>query len=149
MCLLLGALSGCGRTEDMPPAQSSAGPISIRAARIPESPGGERLAVYAEIENQGPDDALVAVRSDVSATGSLHVMEMAGGMMTMRATTSLPLPAGEVVSLRTGSAHGMLEGLARVPLPGESVSVTFVFASGTELVVSVPVVSLADIVGGP
>ena len=52
------------------------------------------------------------------------------------------------MTLRTGDVHGMLEELLRVPEAGEVVDVTFVFASGTEVLVRVPVVPLSEIVGG-
>lgn len=133
---------------DWPNASIVVASISITNARIPESPTGERLAVYAEIENRGKDDTLVSIRAGIADEGSLHQMEMSEGMMTMRPTPSLDLPAGTTLSLRTGGAHGMLEGLREVPEAGDLVDVTFVFESGTEVLVSVPVVSLADLVNG-
>lgn len=150
---LLGAVSAtilvsaCSPDESTPEARIAVAPIQIRGALIPESPAGGRLAVYAEIENRGGDDALVALSSPIAGEGSVHLMEMSGGMMTMRPTPALDIPAGRTVTLETGAAHGMLEGLLRVPDAGEVVEVTFIFASGTEVRVSVPVVPLSELVG--
>jgi copper(I)-binding protein len=142
------ALTACERVGPNPNASIVVASISITDARIPESPTGERLAVYAEIENSGRDDTLIALRADIAEAGSLHLMEMSEGMMTMRPTLSLDLPAGKTLSLRTGGAHGMLEGLSEIPEAGAVVEVTFVFESGTEVLVPVPVVSLSDLVNG-
>ena len=150
---LLGTLSAtvlvtaCSPDESTPEARIAVAPIQIRGALIPESPAGGRLAVYAEIENRGVDDALVELTSPIAEDGSVHLMEMSDGMMTMKPTPALDIPAGRTVTLETGAAHGMLEGLVRVPAAGEVVEVTFIFASGTEVLVPVPVVPLSELVG--
>lgn len=174
--LLLVGLGACGAETDAPgstPGQSSVDPpassredssspdpgaigsapmteghLTIRSAVIPEPTGGSRIAVYAEIDNDGPTDTLLGIASAVAARGSLHEMVEEGGMVTMQPSGALPVPAGGTLSLRSGARHGMLEGLSRNPAAGDTVSVTFVFASGGEVVVPVPVVPLTSLTEG-
>ncbi len=60
------------------------------------------------------------------------------GMMDMRRITNLSIPAGGETQLKPGAKHLMLMG-PREPLTrGQKVSLTFVFQSGKEQMVSVP-----------
>lgn len=123
-----------------------AGPITIRGARIPENAASLSLALYAEVENRGPDDALVGIESDVAEVGLLHVVETRNGLASMRSTSEIPVPEGGTVALRSGQQHGMFSELLDVLRAGDTVDVEFIFASGARIVVQVPVVPLSDMI---
>jgi protein SCO1/2 len=125
-----------------------AGPLTVRDARIPANPRARSLALYAEIENAGEDDALVGFQTDIAEVGIVHVVEERNGLASMRTATELSLPGGASVSLRSGEQHGMLMELLDIPAEGDTVEVIFLFASGAEITVQVPVVSLASMVPG-
>jgi copper(I)-binding protein len=117
----------------------------VQSARVAQSANGETMAVYASIENGGPADALTGLRPALEAIASLHEMEHADGMMTMRETARIEIPPGSTVELRPGGFHAMIEDAAVLPQPGDTIGLTFVFASGTEILVSAPVLSFADL----
>jgi copper(I)-binding protein len=126
---------------------SEDGGIVITDVRVGESVNGVTSGVYARVENAGLDDALIGLSSPASERGSLHLMVSEGGMTTMRPTPSFDLPAAGTLELRPGGRHGMLEGLV-VPLaPGDTVEITFTFASGTGATVRAPVLSLLELRG--
>jgi protein SCO1/2 len=116
--------------------------------RVAESVNGRTMAVYARIENPGESDALVAIRPGIEAAGSLHEMAGEGGMSAMRAIERIDVDRGATLELRPGGLHGMLEDMDPVPAVGDTVSLTFVFASGREVSVSAPVLPLVEIAGG-
>ena len=138
VALLAVLLAGCSTSTDE---------LAVLDAAIGASANGVTAGVYARIENRGPADALTGLASPAAERASLHVMEASGGMTTMKPTPSFEIPAGATVELRPGARHGMLEGLTRTLRVGDSVSVTFVFASGRELTVRAPVRSLLDLRG--
>lgn len=71
--------------------------------------------------------SLTGFRSAAAKDSELHEMAMdAGGVMRMRPVDSLPLPAGQTVSLRPGASghHLMLMGLKRQLKEGDKVVLT-------------------------
>ncbi len=146
-------LAACTPAGDAPAAgdpalASEAASPAVRDVRVAESVNGVSLPVYAILDGGSTDDALVALRPAFDAIGSLHRMEQGGGMMTMRPTERGDVPAGDAVELRPGVVHGMLEELEAVPAVGDTLTLTFVFASGIEVEVRAPVLALAEIAGG-
>ncbi len=86
---------------------------------------------------------LVAVSTPVAGVAEIHEMKMDGGVMTMRATPALELPANQAVELKPGGYHLMLMDL-KAPLPKDgslALTLTFRDAKGTESkqLVNVPV----------
>ena len=160
-CLAALAMSACGssdarerRATDGPAEEAvlaggrpvTVGALTVRSARILEAAAGARTSVYAEVQNDGPADHLTSIRSDDAAAGSLHVMRHEDGYMAMEPADSLEVPAEGDLVLEPGGIHGMLEGLGRPLVPGDSVRIVFGFASGTTIDVVVPVLSLRDLV---
>ena len=91
-----------------------------------------------------PEDmVLVGVKSQAHDKAELHEMVMTEGMMNMRRITSLSIPAGGETQLRPGAKHLMLMGSRKPLARGQKVSITFVFQSGKEQTVTVPVM-IAD-----
>jgi hypothetical protein len=89
------------------------------------------------------DSKLVGGSSPAAEKVEVHEMKMEGDVMKMRAIASLPLPAGQAVSLKPGSYHVMLIGLKK-PLPdGSTVPVKLVVEDAqnkqTTIDVKVPV----------
>jgi copper(I)-binding protein len=88
-------------------------------------PGQQATGMFASL-TATQDSKLVGGSSPVAGTVEVHEMKMEGDVMKMRAIASLPLPAGQAVSLKPGSYHIMLMGLKK-PLPdGSSVPVKLV-----------------------
>jgi copper(I)-binding protein len=81
-------------------------------------PGQQATGMFANI-TATQDSKLVGGSSPVAGTVEVHEMKMEGDVMKMRAIASLPLPAGQAVSLKPGSYHVMLMGLNK-PLPDGS-----------------------------
>ena len=69
---------------------------------------------------------LVGVASPVAGSSELHEMAMDGDVMRMRPVSSVALPAGKTVSLRTGPGHQhlMLMDLKRPLKEGDEVRLT-------------------------
>lgn len=69
---------------------------------------------------------LTGFSTAAAADSELHEMAMDGGVMRMRAVPSLPLPAGQTVSLRPGMGghHLMLMDLKQQLKEGDEVTVT-------------------------
>ena len=105
-------------------------------------PGQQATGMFANL-TATQDSKLVGGSSPVAGAVEVHEMKMEGDVMKMRAIASLPLPAGQAVSLKPGSYHIMLMGLKK-PLPdGSSVPVKLVVEDAqknqTSIDVKVPV----------
>jgi copper(I)-binding protein len=84
-------------------------------------------ATGAFMQLQSVQDArLVAVQSPVAGVVEVHEMAMDGGIMKMRAVSSLALPAGQGVELKPGGLHIMLMDLKGQVREGDAVPVTLV-----------------------
>lgn len=97
------------------------------------------------------DSKLVGGSSPAAETVEVHEMKMEGDVMKMRAIASLPLPAGQAVSLKPGSYHLMMLGLKK-PLPdGSTVPVKLVVEDAqnkqTTIDVKVPVKKSGPVAG--
>ncbi|MBW2585859.1 MAG: copper chaperone PCu(A)C [Deltaproteobacteria bacterium] len=115
--------------------------LIIKDAWIREAhPEAKVNAGYMTLHNAGSEDmVLVGVKSQAHDKAELHEMVMTEGMMNMRRITSLSIPAGGETRLRPGAKHLMLIGPRKPLSRGQKVSITFVFQSGKEQTVTVPV----------
>jgi periplasmic copper chaperone A len=86
---------------------------------------------------------LVGVASPVAGTAEIHEMKMENDVMKMRAITSLDLPAGKAVEIKSGGYHLMLMDLNQTLKYGATVPVTLTFADAqgkqTKQTVQMPV----------
>lgn len=83
---------------------------------------------FVTIANEGDDDRLVSVASNVSEKTELHEMAVTDGVMKMRPLTDgIAIPAGETVALKPGGLHVMFIGLNSPLKQGEAVPVTLTF----------------------
>ena len=88
-------------------------------------PGQQATGMFATLTAQ-QDSKLVGGSSPAAGTVEVHEMKMEGDVMKMRAIASLPLPAGQAVSLKPGSYHIMLMGLKKPLTDGASVPLKLV-----------------------
>lgn len=97
---------------------------------------GKNTAVYLEMENTLPKgDSLTGVRSEAAERTELHESVMEGETMRMRPMIGVALPSGGRIVFRPMGPHVMLLRLRDPLVPGDTVEVTFDFASGRSLVV--------------
>ncbi|HVQ08423.1 MAG TPA: copper chaperone PCu(A)C [Allosphingosinicella sp.] len=120
---------------------------SIRAVAVIDpvvaaAPAGADAALYLVIRNSsGTEDRLVGVSCDCAERIEIHNMvgEGAGGRMDVEPSLAMP-PSRLVEVAPGGSRHLMLIGLRRPLVAGQTVSLTFRFASGGHDTRAVPVV---------
>ena len=137
----LAALVGCRPA----PTVYHLGEITISHVVSPEPQRGGPGGAYFTIINGGPDDTLVGVTSPDADTVMMHESETSGGMMQMKMTAAVPIPAGDTVRFAPGQRHVMLTGLHRTLLPGDSLPLTLTFRGAGTVVVSARVVAYADL----
>jgi periplasmic copper chaperone A len=86
---------------------------------------------------------LIGVASPVAGVAEIHEMKMENDVMKMRSITSLDLPAGKAVEIKSGGYHLMLMDLNQTLKYGAAVPVTLTFADAqgkqTKQTVQIPV----------
>jgi periplasmic copper chaperone A len=86
------------------------------------------------LKNTGKtDDALIAIKADVSKTVELHTHIMEGGVARMRAVPKIPVAAGGSTELKPGSFHVMFIDLKAPLKPGTKIPATLVFEKAGEV----------------
>lgn len=85
-------------------------PLQFRSTLIPEAPPGARsMAAYMTIVNNSDHERVIAnVTSDEFAEVQIHRSVIEDGVATMKPLDSLPVPAGDSVTLKPGGIHLML-----------------------------------------
>ena len=78
-------------------------------------------------------DALVAVETAGAREVQIHLTRMSGGMASMQAVTSVPVPAKGAVTFAPGGYHLMFMGLTRPLKVGDALPATLVFSSGAKV----------------
>jgi copper(I)-binding protein len=116
-----------------------AAPIVIENARSPAPPPGAAVAaVYLDVESRR-DDVLVAVQTPLAQRAEMHTTIMDDGMMLMRPSPTVALPAGETVQFAPGALHIMLSDLREQPAAGSSFPLMLTFQRAGEVEVQVRV----------
>ncbi|MEO5809284.1 MAG: copper chaperone PCu(A)C [Sphingomicrobium sp.] len=129
-------LSGCPSRSAAPDLRLSDGWARATA------PGQSSGAAYLTIDNRGErDDRLVTVATTRAATATIHQSTAAGGIMRMRMLATLPVAAGERLTLSPGGTHIMLAPLTAPLKPGETLELTMRFEHGGERRIPVTVVA--------
>jgi copper(I)-binding protein len=155
---LLALLVGCGGSSGPPAvpsagpsasaatvtgADSSAGAIQIRAARIPQPASPDVAAAYLTIINTGASpDALVRASTPAAASVSLHETTESSGVERMVPLSTIPVPAHGTVAMTAGEMHLMLMNPPAALRAGDTVTLTLVFQHAGTVSVAVPVVPL-------
>ena len=111
-------------------------------ATLPHAPVG---GAFLTITNTGTTpDTLVSVTSPAADVGQLHEMSMQGDVMKMRELPDgIPLPPGETVTLAPSGYHIMFMGLKQPFVEGQTVKVTFTFATAGSVDLDLPVLGTA------
>ncbi len=99
-------------------------------------------AAFMTLMNKGNDTAIVAARSAVAGVVELHTHREENGVMRMRQVDRIDLPAGEMVALKPGGLHVMLIDLKQALEVGSEISVTLIYADGSETSLKMPVVNV-------
>jgi copper(I)-binding protein len=117
--------------------------ISITDARAFETaPSAMAGGGFLTITNTGSsDDALIAVLADFPRV-ELHTTEFENDIARMVHVDTIPVPAGQTVTLEPGGLHVMFMGLQGNPLnAGESIAATLVFEQAGEMPVSFVIIA--------
>lgn len=88
-------------------------------------PGQTVASAYMEITAQ-EGARLIAVRSPISPSVQIHLMQMDGDIMRMREVPSLDLPKNNAISLQPGGYHIMLTKLKKPITAGDKIPLTLV-----------------------
>lgn len=98
-------------------------------------------AAFMVIENAGPDDRLIGVRSDVAEKTELHTHKEddMGVMRMLHVEEGFALPAGGHIMMARGGHHVMFLGLTRPLQDGDTVQLTLEFEKEGDVAVTVPV----------
>jgi len=127
---LVTSLGAAGATADIEV-------VNVRAREAP--PGARTAAIYLTVENRGAAaDRLLSARSPRGAV-EIHAMRMDGGVMRMRATADVPVPARGRVELAPGGLHLMLVDPAPPLKAGERVPLRLAFERAGSVDVQVAV----------
>ncbi len=101
--------------------------------------GGGVSAAYLHLINLGEPDRLISAATDAAGLVEIHEMLMSDGVMRMNPIDGIDLPTNESVVLEPGGLHIMLMDLQRPLVPGEALTLTLTFESGTTLTIAVPI----------
>jgi len=115
--------------------------VSVSNAWAAPTPAGVAVSAgYLTLTNPAAAaDALIGATSPRAGRVEVHEINAEGAVMRMRATPRLEIAPGSTVTLEPGGAHLMFYDVATPFAEGETIPVTLMFASGTEVAVDLPV----------
>jgi copper(I)-binding protein len=132
------AIAGCQQ------AAGSVGQIRVGSAAVPVPASGGNTSAYLVIQNLGPADRLIAVRTSdggrVTFRGPAH-----GGPARMRTVPDIAVPSGATVRLNPDSVHLSITGAGPMK-GGTQITLTLVFAKAGKI--SVPALVTNPQTGG-
>ncbi len=106
----------------------------------PTLKGTSTGAVYLMLTNNGTaGDRLLGVSTPVAERAEVHEDVTMNGMMSMKPTPELALPAGATTAIEPGHYHVMLMGMKKALAAGEKFPITLTFATAPPIEVSVSV----------
>lgn len=138
------SLAACDPSEPAkaPAAQTPTATAAVSAtdAWCRPSPNGAKAGGCYVTLTAATDDKLTDGSTPRAGSLQVHEMKTENGMMKMaELTAGLPLPAGQAVALAPGGNHLMLIGLTAPLVDGETVPLTFQFASAPTITVQAQV----------
>jgi len=123
--------AGAVDTDAVATSATVSGGINIVEPWARPADAGKNTAVYVRLENALPEgDSLTGVRSAAAERAELHASVLEGETMRMRPVVGIALPSGGRLELRPMGTHVMLLRLRDPLVPGDTVQITFDFASG-------------------
>jgi len=103
-------------------------------------PTQTNTAAYVTVTNPGKAAIVItAASTGLAQQVQIHRTREIEGYMRMEQLQNLPVAPGESVQLAPGGTHLMLLGLARMPMPGETVRFCLELATGEEVCTDAPV----------
>ena len=103
-----------------------ANPVVVSKAWVRPTVAGQAVAAaYMDITAR-ESARLIAVRSPISPSVQIHLMQMDGDIMRMREVPSLDLPKNRAVSLKPGGYHLMLMKLKKPIQAGDKIPLTLI-----------------------
>ena len=138
------SLAACNPSEPAkaPAAETPTATAAVTAtdAWCRPSPNGAKAGGCYVTLTAATDDRLMGGSTPRAGSLQVHEMKTENGMMKMaELTAGLPLPAGQAVALAPGGNHLMLIGLTAPLVAGETVPLTFQFASAPAITVQAQV----------
>lgn len=138
------SLTACNPSEPAkaPAAETPTATAAVTAtdAWCRPSPNGAKAGGCYVTLTAATDDRLTGGSTPRAGSLQVHEMKTENGMMKMaELTAGLPLPAGQAVALAPGGNHLMLIGLTAPLVAGETVPLTFQFASAPAITVQAQV----------
>jgi copper(I)-binding protein len=122
-----------------PSALAQGAGVEVKNAWARATPSGAQTgAAYMTLQSSA-GDRLTGASTPTAQVAQLHTMSMEGGVMKMRQVDGIDLPAGQSVTLKPGSYHIMLTGLAQPLKTGQSFPLTLTFAKAASQTVNVTV----------
>ncbi len=106
------------------------------------APGTSVGAAYFSIVNSGAADVLTTIETPLAKRVEMHSVTMVGGMMQMRQTSSLAIPARGRAVFEPGTLHAMLIDLAKPLAAGDRVPLTLTFRDAGKVRVDAVVIGL-------
>ena len=130
--------------------QPRADTIEVSSVYVVGGVAGAPAALYATIANPtNSPDTLVALTTPIADRADLHTQmqhgEGLGAMVMMAPVAAIPIPSGDTVRLSPGGRHGMLSGLHRPIVPGDTVDVELVFRTAGAVAARAAVVRYGDL----
>lgn len=119
------SLSACQKREPIQKVTN----VWIRLGAVETAPA----AAYFNVYGGKTADRLLQVSSEVNTKTELHESMTMGDMASMKPTGPVDIPAGGKIEFKPGGRHAMLFGMNPAIKPGNTVRLTFTFASGTEI----------------
>lgn len=138
------SLAACNPSEPAkaPAAETPTATAAVTAtdAWCRPSPNGAKAGGCYVTLTAATDDRLMGGSTPRAGSLQVHEMKTENGMMKMaELTAGLPLPADQAVALAPGGNHLMLIGLTAPLVAGETVPLTFQFASAPAITVQAQV----------
>jgi periplasmic copper chaperone A len=139
LLLLLCALSPFACAQHHPEFKVAELKVS-HAYTYASPPGAQVGAAFFTLSNGGKGpDKLISAQSAVAGKTEIHTMEMAGGMMKMRAIPNLEVAANQSLELKPGGYHIMLFELKQGLDVGKTFPLTLTFEKAGKLEIAVAV----------
>lgn len=127
------------------PLVAADGKIMVTEPFARETPPNAKVGgAFMTITNHGDANRLIGARSKSAGMVQIHnhTMDDQGVMRMREVEGGLPVGHHETVTLEPGGLHVMLINLKAPLKKGETVSLTLEFEDGTDLEVTVPIVSI-------
>ena len=132
-----GAIAGCAQQA------AAAGTIQLGTAyvNVPASGSGDTTDAYLVIQNNGPADQLVSVRTSVGGRVMFRA-PVATGSTVMRTVRDIGVPGESMLRLSPDGDHLLISG-AGTMIAGRQITLTLVFAKGGAMSVAAEVTNPA------